>query len=82
MSRKPNFDINVDGRTNERTNGRTEIWTPISHPAISRCDKKIFSIFLLKTLIMGTVRTTLAERGVIGGYKYLMNKATYYSMMK
>ena len=20
--------------------GRTEIWTPISHPAISRCDKK------------------------------------------
>ena len=35
MSRKPNFDVNVDGRTN----GRTEIWTPISHPAISRCDK-------------------------------------------
>ena len=39
MSRKPNFDVNVDGRTDERTNGRTEIWTPISHPAISRCDK-------------------------------------------
>ena len=35
MSRKPNFDVNVDGRTY----GRTEIWTPISHPAISRCDK-------------------------------------------
>ena len=31
MSRKPNFDVNVD----ERTDGRTEIWTPISHPAIS-----------------------------------------------
>ena len=27
------------GRTNERMDGRTEIWTPISHPAISRCDK-------------------------------------------
>ena len=26
----------TDGRTDERT----EIWTPISHPAISRCDKK------------------------------------------
>ena len=26
-------------RTDGRTNGRTEIWTPISHPAISRCDK-------------------------------------------
>ena len=24
-----------------RMDGRTEIWTPISHPAISRCDKKI-----------------------------------------
>ena len=40
MSRKPNFDLNVDGQMNERTDGRTEIWTPISHPAISRCDKK------------------------------------------
>ena len=31
------------GRTHERKNGRmdgrTEIWTPISHPAISRGDK-------------------------------------------
>ena len=26
--------------TDGRTNGRTEIWTVISHPAISRCDKK------------------------------------------
>ena len=37
---KPNFDVNVDRRTNKRTDGRTEIWTPISHPAISRCDNK------------------------------------------
>ena len=39
-----NFDVNVDGqdgRTVGRTHGRTEIWTPISHPAISRCDKNI-----------------------------------------
>ena len=38
-----NFDVNVDGwmvgRKDRRMNGRTEIWTPISHPAISRCDK-------------------------------------------
>ena len=29
------------------TDGRTEIWTPISHPAISRCDKnyKLLAIF-------------------------------------
>ena len=45
MSSKRNFDVNVDGRTNERTDGRTEIWTPISHPAISRCDKN--SLLLL-----------------------------------
>ena len=36
--------ISVDGRRDERTHartdGRTEIWTPISHPAISRCDNK------------------------------------------
>ena len=48
MSRKPNFDVNVDGRTHERTdertNGRTEIWTPISHPAISRCDKNFVEL--------------------------------------
>ena len=39
-----NFDENVDGRTNERThermNGRTEIWTPLSHPALNRFDNK------------------------------------------
>ena len=40
MSRKPNFDVNVDGRTN----GRTEIWTPISHPAVSRCDNKAMNV--------------------------------------
>ena len=34
-----NFDVNVDGQTNGRTYGRTEIWTPISDPALSRCDK-------------------------------------------
>ena len=39
MSRKLNFDVDVDGRTN----GWTEIWTPISHPAISRCDKNNFT---------------------------------------
>ena len=39
-----NFDINVDGRTN----GRTEIWTPISHPAISRCDKNQTLPFVVK----------------------------------
>ena len=27
-------------RTNARKDGRTEIWTPISHPAISWCNKK------------------------------------------
>ena len=32
-------------RTDGRANGRTEIWTPISHPAISRCDKK--SLFIV-----------------------------------
>ena len=26
-----------------RTDGRTENWTPISHPATSRCDKKCLS---------------------------------------
>ena len=26
------------------TNGRTEIWTPISHPAISRCDKNSYTL--------------------------------------
>ena len=34
-----NFVVNVDGRTVGRTNRRTEILTPISHPAISRCNK-------------------------------------------
>ena len=37
---KTKLRVIVDGRTNERTYERTEIWTPISHPAISRCDKK------------------------------------------
>ena len=56
MSRKPNFDVNVDrrmdARTDGRTNGRTEIWTPISQPAISRCDNKavIFAITYLPIL--------------------------------
>ena len=27
-------------RIEVNVHGRTEIWTPISHPAISRCDKK------------------------------------------
>ena len=36
IQRKPTFDVNVD----ERMYGWKEIWTPISHPAISRCDKK------------------------------------------
>ena len=44
MSRKSNFDVNVDGRTD----GRTEIWTPISHLAISRCDKKLQMTSALK----------------------------------
>ena len=43
MSRKPNFDVNDDRRTKERTDVRTEIWTPISHPAIRRCDKNHLS---------------------------------------
>ena len=33
------FDMNC-WRTNERADGRTESWTPIWHPAISRCNKK------------------------------------------
>ena len=36
---KTNFDVNVDG-LDKRTDVWTEIWTPISHPAISRCDNK------------------------------------------
>ena len=55
---KPNFDVNVDGRTNGITNIRTNrnldsyIAPGISHPAISRCDNKsagrnsIFSVFV------------------------------------
>ena len=31
----------TDGRTDGWTGGRTENRTPISHPATSRCDKKI-----------------------------------------
>ena len=31
----------VDGQTELHTDGWTEILTPISHPAISRCDKNI-----------------------------------------
>ena len=56
MSRKPNFDVNVDGqtdgRTDERTNGRTEIWTPISHPAISRCDKNLYKHNIILCYVM------------------------------
>ena len=62
MSRKPNFDVNVDGqtdgRTDERTNGRTEIWTPISHPAISRCDKNEIA----KTRKLGSYVTCLSDK--------------------
>ena len=47
--------------TDGRTDGRTENWTPISHPATSRCDKKdlfnddyaIFSDFLYKGICCG-----------------------------
>ena len=30
------------GQTNGRSHGRMEIWTPISHPTISMCDKNRF----------------------------------------
>ena len=36
---KTKLDVNVDGRRYGRTNTRSEIWTPISQPSISRCDK-------------------------------------------
>ena len=41
MQRKPNFDVNVKGRIDERTYG---IWASISHPAISRCDRNTLKI--------------------------------------
>ena len=37
-----NVDINVD----RRTDGRTENRTPISHPATSRCDKNVYTVFV------------------------------------
>ena len=37
------------GRTDGRTDGQTEIWTPISHPARSRCDKNVQKFMFLKT---------------------------------
>ena len=54
----------TDGRTNEQTNRRTEIWTPISHPAISRCDKKSIhthTAFFSENLKFSTVDSILTN---------------------
>ena len=34
--------------THGSTNGRTEIWTPILHPVIRKCDKK--QVFMTKVI--------------------------------
>ena len=52
----------TDGRTNERT----EIWTPISHPAISRCDKKIYSMVLVLLMSFVHISPGYHPHGVIG----------------
>ena len=53
------------GRTDGRTTERTESWTPISHLAISRCDKKKwshFSYFCSKHRSWVHARTTSLRR--------------------
>ena len=72
-----NFEINVerrhkcwqmDGGTDWRIDGlmegQTEKWTPISHPATSRCDKKYQYFWIEKSILLRAIASMQAEQSV------------------
>ena len=63
----------TDRRTDAQTDERTEIWTPISHPAISRCDKNHYHIFTVKYVLF----TYAIQAQVLCTYRETISRKLY-----
>ena len=62
----------TDERTDGWTDGQTEIWTPISHPAISRYDKN--QLFQHRTSVVRNIPSNFQDGALVNSRMFLQIK--------